>query len=256
MGTMRNLPDPHPIYKLLQPHFRYTMAINARARLTLVNDGGIIDILFGIGGEGRRQLTRRAGHAYNVHWTNIKRNVRKRGVNDAKQLPGYYYRDDGLKVWQAIEDFARYIIKEFYSSDSDVAGDKELQNWASDLHTNGFPGYNGAPTGHGFPKQVTAIEDLVELCTLIMFTGSAQHAAVNFGQYDYYSFVANAPFGVRLPPPTRKGDADYQTLLDALPDKWTATVTSSVAHLLSQYGPDEVCSKSSKLWSYMILLCY
>ncbi len=84
-----------------------------------------------------------------------------------------YYRDDGLKVWQAIEDFTRNIISEFYSSDSDVAGDEELRNWANDIHTNGFPGYDGAATGHDFPEQVTTREELVELCTLIMFTGSA-----------------------------------------------------------------------------------
>ena len=53
MATMRNLPDPHPIYKLLRPHFRYTMAINARARATLINKGGIIDKIFAIGGEGK-----------------------------------------------------------------------------------------------------------------------------------------------------------------------------------------------------------
>ena len=43
VATMRTLPDAHPINKLLRPHFRYTMAINSRARATLINDGGIID---------------------------------------------------------------------------------------------------------------------------------------------------------------------------------------------------------------------
>ena len=49
VATMRNLPDPHPVYKLLRQHFRYTMAINTSARASLINNGGIIDELFAIG---------------------------------------------------------------------------------------------------------------------------------------------------------------------------------------------------------------
>ena len=73
-----------------------------------------------------------------------------------------------------------------------------------------------------------------------MFTGSAQHAAVNFGQYEYYGFVPNAPTGLRKPPPIRKGEADYQTLLDTLPDKKTTVKSIAVSHLLSQFSRDEV----------------
>ena len=203
MGIMRNLPDAHPVYRLLRPHFRYTMAINSRARETLINDGGIIDQVFAIGGEGRRELMRRGGAAYNIHWTNIKRNVKSRGVDDPNLLPGYYYRDDGLKLWQAMEDFIAKIINEFYSSDEDVQGDSELQNVASDLYTNGFPA-NGWEQGHGFPKSIDIREQLVELCTLMMFTGSAQHSSINFGQYDMYSYIPNATTSMRLPPPTQR----------------------------------------------------
>ena len=52
VATIRNLPDPYPILKLLCPHFRYTMAINTAARATLIDDGGIIDYLFAIGDPG------------------------------------------------------------------------------------------------------------------------------------------------------------------------------------------------------------
>ena len=161
MGTMRHLPDPHPIYKLLRPHFRYTMAINSRARATLINDGGIIDKIFAIGGEGRRELMRRGGTAYNIHWTNIKRNAKERGVDDQKTLPGYYYRDDGLKLW------------------------------------------------------------------------------INFGQYIFFGFVPNAPAGLRRPPPTRKG-ADYQDILESLPDKSTSVQSITTVYTLAQFSSDEV----------------
>ena len=240
MGVMRNLPDAHPVYKLLRPHFRYTMAINSRARESLINDGGVIDQVFAIGGEGRKELMRRGGAAYNIQWTNIRRSVKERGVDDASLLPGYYYRDDGLKLWKAMEDFVTEIINEFYSSDADVRDDSELQNCAGDLYTNGFPA-NGGEQGHGFPKTIDSRADLVELCTLIMFTGSAQHSSINFGQYDMYSYVPNATSGMRLPPPAEKGKADSATLIQALPDKKTAAIVISMIYLLSQYSKDEVC---------------
>ena len=241
MGVMRNLPDSHPVFKLLRPHFRYTMAINSRARENLISDqNGVIDMTFAIGGEGRREIMRRAGALYSIHWTNIKRNVKQRGVDDPNLLPGYYYRDDGLRVWQAIEDFATHIINLFYQSDKDVADDVELQSWANDVYKEGFPANHGKQ-GHDFPSSITKKADLIELCTLIMFTGSGQHSSVNFGQYDIYSFLPNACSGLRLPPPTKK-DADGVTLIETLPDKKTAATVLSMAYVLSQYSKDEVGS--------------
>ena len=53
---------------------------------------------------------RRGGAAYNVQWTNVKHSLKARGVDDPYLLPGYYYRDDGLKLWQAMEDYVSNII--------------------------------------------------------------------------------------------------------------------------------------------------
>jgi len=240
MATMRNLPDPHPIYKLLQPHFRYTMAINARARASLINKGGAIDKVFAIGGEGKEEAIKRSFAAYNVHCTNIKRNIMERGVNDSNQLPGYYYRDDGLKIWEAMETYIKGIIDLFYHSDDDVKNDTELQQWAQEIHEIAFPSFRDAPEGHGFPNRIETQENLTEFCTLIMFTGSAQHAAVNFGQYDMYAFAPNAPAGMRRPPPTTKGLTDLQMLLASLPDKRTTIATIGLADMLSQFSQNEV----------------
>ena len=240
MGIRRNLPDPHPIFKLLVPHIRYTMAINSLARLTLINKGGGIDSVFGIGGVGKDEMFRRIGKSYNVQRSNIKRSAKERGVDNPEQLPGYYYRDDGFKIWDALEEYAGGIINEFYQSDDDVKGDIELQNWAEDTNFNGFPGSDDVPNGHGFPSSISTRDELRELCTLIMFTGSAQHASVNFMQYFIYQFVPNAPFAVRRSPPTKKGETTYKDLLETLPDEFLAIGGIGFTHLLSQYSPTEV----------------
>ena len=49
IATNRQFSVMHPIYRLLHPHFRYTMDINALARQILVNGGGIIESSFSPG---------------------------------------------------------------------------------------------------------------------------------------------------------------------------------------------------------------
>lgn len=237
MATMRNLPDPHPINKLLRPHFRDTIAINTRARKTLINEGGILAKAFAIGGPGMGEFLEKAYGHYHVDWTNIKKNTKWRGVDDPEKLPGYYYRDDGLEIFEAIEEYVRDIVGAFYKSDKEVESDVELLAWAEDIYKNAFP---GTPQGHGFPQQITTREVLVERCTVIIFTGSAQHSSINFEQYSVYGHVPSAPFSMRLPPPTEKGSADHKLLMDTLPDKESAQKGMSITRVLSQYSDDEV----------------
>ncbi|KAI3421633.1 uncharacterized protein J3R85_011983 [Psidium guajava] len=49
IAANRQLSAMHPIYKLLHPHFRYTMEINALARGFLINGDGIIESSFSPG---------------------------------------------------------------------------------------------------------------------------------------------------------------------------------------------------------------
>lgn len=46
IATNRHLSEMHPIYRLLKPHLRYTMEINALARKSLINAGGTIESAF------------------------------------------------------------------------------------------------------------------------------------------------------------------------------------------------------------------
>lgn len=250
IATRRNLPDPHPIFKLLVPHFRYTMAINSRARDSLINEGGSIDRFFSIGGKGKVELLQRAGEQFSVHWTNIKRSIKERGVENPNLLPGYYYRDDNLRIWNALESYACGIVDLYYRSDMDVEQDKELQEWAKDIHDNGFPAHGGTQ-GHGFPNGITSKEELVEYCTLIMFTGSGQHSSINFGQFKEYSFIPNATFSMRQPPPLEKGKVDLQRVLDSLPNELTAIITILIVNQLSKYSDDEVSPNNA----CSILMC-
>ncbi|KAI6653436.1 Arachidonate 5-lipoxygenase-like [Oopsacas minuta] len=244
VATMRTLPDCHPVYKLLRPAFRYTISINVVGRKTLANPGGIMDKLFSIGGEddrsGKNELIVRTNEKYNVHWSNIKRNLRERRVDNSDKLPNYYYRDDGVRIWDAMECFVRSMLGLFYTDDTEVENDSELRDWTNEIHSYAFPAFHGAIQGRGFPQQILTKNELVEYCTLIMFTGSVQHSAVNFGQLQMYGFVLNSPTTIRVPLPTQKGSFMKNDILRALPTMTTVVLAAITVNTLSYHSIDEV----------------
>jgi len=63
IATNRNLSVLHPVHKLLFPHYRDTMNINALARRSLINADGIIENSF-LGGKYAMEMS----SAVYKHW--------------------------------------------------------------------------------------------------------------------------------------------------------------------------------------------
>jgi arachidonate 15-lipoxygenase len=82
-------------------------------------------------------------------------------------------------IWHAVHEWVRRYASLFYRGDADVKGDAELQAWAAELSS--FEG--GRVPGFGSPEgTIGSLEYLVEVLARVVFTCSAQHAAVNFSQ--------------------------------------------------------------------------
>ena len=64
IATNRQLSVMHPIYRLLHPHFRYTVEINALAREALINAGGTIETAFTPG----KYAMQVCSAAYDLEW--------------------------------------------------------------------------------------------------------------------------------------------------------------------------------------------
>lgn len=64
IAANRQLSAMHPIYRLLHPHFRYTMEINALARGFLINANGIIETSFAPG----KYSIELSSVAYDLEW--------------------------------------------------------------------------------------------------------------------------------------------------------------------------------------------
>ncbi|KAJ7422906.1 Hydroperoxide isomerase ALOXE3 [Pitangus sulphuratus] len=228
VATLRHLPTGHPLFKLLMPHFRYTLHINTLARSVLINPGGLIDKGSGVTYEGLQLVVQRGLEQVTYTSLCLPDDIRHRGMS---QVPNYHYRDDGISLWEAIESFVTGIVTFYYGGDAAVSGDTELQAWVMDIFTNGFLGR----TSSGVPSSLQTVAELIKFLTMVMFTCSAQHAAVNNGQYDFGAFVPNAPSSMRHPPPREKGRAFLQHFLDTVPEvATTANILVTLILLSSQ----------------------
>ncbi|XP_031608108.2 hydroperoxide isomerase ALOXE3-like [Oreochromis aureus] len=233
VSLLRNVPMVHPLYKLLKPHTRYTLQINFLARRLLISDTGNFTQFASSGGEGMFTILDRSLSSLTYSSLCIPDDIAERGV---EAVPNFYYRDDGLKVWDIIHRFVQGMLSYYYKSDSDVEQDSELQKWILDIYEHGF--LSRAETG--IPQTFTSVTELIKFVTMVIYTCSAQHAAVNCGQFDYAGWMPNTPISLQLPPPTTKGTTSEATMLATFPDVNVTVQGMATVWLLSKQSSDFV----------------
>lgn len=223
VATRRNLANVHPLWSLLVPHFEGTLFINNLAVETLINKGGPIDAFFGGTITSSQMAAVKGRLAFDFYEKMLPHELSARNVSDTATLPEYPYRDDALLVWNAIHDWAEQYIDIYYADDDAVIGDTELAQWALSI----------ANEGHivGF-KTITTRAQLVDVCTMIIFTASAQHAAVNFPQRTMMTFAPAVTGGGWTAAPTRQDGHHKQQWLDYMPPISLALVQQSSLVLL------------------------
>ncbi|KAJ4710890.1 Lipoxygenase [Melia azedarach] len=251
IATHRHLSSMHPIYKLLHPHMRYTLEINALARQSLINGGGIIEASFSPG----KYAMELSSAAYKSLWRfdmeALPTDLIRRGlaVEDPSMPCGvklviedYPYAADGLLVWSAIKEWVEAYVAHFYSEPNSVTSDFELQAWWDEIKNKGHYDKRDEPW---WPKLDTK-EDLSGIITTMIWIASGQHAAINFGQYPFGGYVPNRPTLMRklIPQENEPGYEKFilnpqHTFLSSLPTQLQATKVMAVQDTLSTHSPDE-----------------
>ncbi|XP_062334823.1 polyunsaturated fatty acid 5-lipoxygenase-like isoform X2 [Osmerus eperlanus] len=231
MATLRNLPPIHPLYKLLIPHSRYTFQINIQARNDLISDDGIISKNAAIGGKGLNMFLKKAAAALTYSSLCLPEDIAARGL---ESIPNFYYRDNGEKLWNIIHSYVEGMVKFYYDSDSHVEDDSELQKWIGEIFTHGFLEKQET----GVPKSFGTVPELVKFLTMVIFTASVQHAAVNNGQHDFVGWMPNCPTSLQKGPPTTKGQCTEETMWETFPDIDVTAYGLITVNLLSSQSPD------------------
>lgn len=230
LATLRNLHPDHPLNQLLLPHFEHTLAINEQARKNLLADHGEIARSMAARHTGNINLVRMTWASWRYEDRSLDADLEHR---DVKDLPGYLYRDDATRVYKAIDEYARGILRIWYQSNDDVINDPELQAWAREIS---HPSEGGIK---GFPDRITTREELFDIAGNVIFRASAQHAAVNNGQFGAYGWVPNAPVAMysSLPDHAPEDDRPLFSRLDyykALPDRERTLGQTGMVWLLSE----------------------
>ncbi|XP_071058141.1 polyunsaturated fatty acid lipoxygenase ALOX15B-like [Pseudochaenichthys georgianus] len=231
MSLMRNVNRKHLLHKLLIPHTRYTLHINVLARTNLISEKGAFSQFVSSGGEALKTILKRSLSSLTYSSLCIPEDITERGL---EAVPNFYYRDDGLQLWDIIQRFVQGMLSFHYKSDADVEHDERLQVWISEIFEYGFHSRSST----GIPQSFNTVAELVKFVTMVIFTCSGQHSAVNTGQYDYGGWMPNTPTTMQLPPPTRKGTTSEETLLQTLPNKGQTANAMSTLWLLSNSVSD------------------
>ncbi|XP_041815313.1 hydroperoxide isomerase ALOXE3-like [Chelmon rostratus] len=232
VATLRSFPVIHPLYKLLVPHVRHTLQINTLARKSIFGPEGILSTS-SLGLEGMTGLLRRAVSELTYSSLCLPENIAARGL---QSIPNFYYRDDGLKLWNIINSFVKAIVEYYYPSDREVRKDTELQGWICEIFTHGFLGNKAS----GFPASFNTVKEVIKFITMVIFTVTAQHAAVNNGQFDYNSWAPNGTLLLHKPPPTTKGQSSMETILETLPNVGETVRFAAMVWILSDKYTDVI----------------
>nr|AAH13751.1 Arachidonate lipoxygenase, epidermal [Mus musculus]AAH51047.1 Arachidonate lipoxygenase, epidermal [Mus musculus] len=229
VATMRSLPSLHPIYKLLAPHFRYTMEINTLARNNLVSEWGIFDLVVSTGSGGHVDILQRATSCLTYRSFCPPDDLADRGLLGVKSS---LYAQDALRLWEIISRYVERMVELFYRSDTDVKEDPELQVWCREVTEVGLLGAQD----RGFPLSLESRAELCRFVAMCIFTCTGQHASTHLGQLDWYAWIPNGPCTMRKPPPISK-DVTERDIVDSLPCLQQARMQITVTKFLGRRQP-------------------
>ncbi|XP_059316424.1 lipoxygenase 6, chloroplastic-like [Lycium ferocissimum] len=251
IATHRQLSSMHPIYKLLHPHMRYTLQVNAFSRKTFISADGIVEALDCAGKYGLDLSSTAYKKLWRFDMEALPADLVRRGMamEDPTARCGvklviedYPYAADGLLIWSAIKELVESYVGRYYSEPNSVMSDVELQGWWNEIKNKGHPDKKDEP----WWPNLASKEDLSGILASMIWVVSGHHSAINFGQYPLAGYVLHRPTIMRKLIPQEE-EPEYkqflldpeQTFLSSLPTQFQATKLLAVQEAVSTHSLDE-----------------
>jgi arachidonate 15-lipoxygenase len=225
IATERQLSGKHPLGILLREHFKGTLLINFLASKILVGENQPLDNLQAGSYKTSRAFCAKAVRSLNFNENILPDTFVKRNVNSLKNYP---YREDAIMIWNAINQWVSNYLSTYYQNDGEVKADEELQAWVKEIISPD----GGRITGFGENNGIESLSYLIRAVTQIIFTASAQHAAVNFSQPDWMGYTPVMPMAGYAPVPNDFSNVSSKDFFDFLPSVKRAASQLELGFLL------------------------
>jgi len=200
----RHLSNKHPLNELLKYHCRGLIATNTIGSPSLVSPNGYMDKLTTMGYRGTVLLVDRGYKTLSWKDADFHLDIKNRGLDDKKLLPYFPYRDDSELLLLTIRRMVEDYLGIYYTLNTHVTEDKELQAFVNELSTEGTGPDGGRGQVKDFPAALNTRSDVVDIVTKLLWLLSVKHAAVNYPVSDYGAFTPLLPTKIyndtRVPP--------------------------------------------------------
>lgn len=213
--TQGDLPETHPVRRLLTDHFEGTLFINWSAGNYLITPGSAVDILLSgtIDADRAAAVHEVSSRDFDASW--LPTWLADQGLDDTDALPHFPFRDDAMLVWDAIHGWVTDFVDIHWTDDAAVRSDAHLQTWSRTLAA--FDGGRVAGFGETPGGDLHTRAYLANALTMVIFTASAMHAAVNFPQRTVMSYAPAMPLAGYAPAPTGEiTEEDWKAMLPGL----------------------------------------
>ncbi|KAM7429780.1 hypothetical protein ABFA07_019417 [Porites harrisoni] len=106
----RTFSSQHPLHQILKFHCREITVPNTFGTPKLVDEAQFMDLLFAHGNTGTTRLLKDFHKVATWEVTNLKEEVKKRGLDDRRLIPYFPYRDDGEEILGVIDHMVEKYV--------------------------------------------------------------------------------------------------------------------------------------------------
>ncbi|EMD01099.1 hypothetical protein BAUCODRAFT_61447 [Baudoinia panamericana UAMH 10762] len=213
MAAIRTLSEEHPVQAMLNRLMFEVFAVQPLAQTVLFDPGAAVDLTFAYTGQAAQDYStdyyqnKGSGRFVDNYF---QTDLQRRGLINCTYGPAlshFPFYEDGTVIWNAINTFMTSFVQSYYSSDSAVDADSELQAWAKEA--------NGPAEAIDFPTSISSRSTLIATLTHFAHLVSISHHTVNTNEL--LSLSSTLPFhptALYAPLPTIKGNT---SVVDFLP---------------------------------------